>query len=383
MKLSRIHENAHGRAGFTLVELLVVIAIIGILVGLLLPAVQAAREAARRMQCSNNLKQTALALHNYESAFKKFPAHCMGAGNMNTPTPGGTIGGQRGLYAGWHALLPYLEQAPLYQQLEAAQIVPWADNAMGSPVTAMIATRLPFLQCPSDAGESDPSRAQRTNTLSSYAFCTGDNYSSTQVAPGERNNAGQAIQKLPINNRGIFGRYSFPSIATIVDGTSNTIALGERQRPVSVTNRGMVTAIAGSITSLQPIVCRATLLGQNYIDATAIPTGDNAVGYRGFGGNAYFAAFTTILPPNSASCLIAEGSISYHHTNGIWSAGSEHTGGAQFAMADGSVRFISDSIDSGNLAAVAPLNTAGVVSPYGVWGALGTRAAGEAVSAPE
>ncbi len=98
--------------GFTLVELLVVIAIIGILVGLLLPAVQAAREAARRMSCGNNLKQTALALHNYESTYKRFPSHMLGAGNMNTAIGSGVIGGQRGLYSGWHALLPYCEQQP-------------------------------------------------------------------------------------------------------------------------------------------------------------------------------------------------------------------------------------------------------------------------------
>ncbi len=149
------------KTGFTLVELLVVIAIIGILVGLLLPAVQAAREAARRMQCSNNLKQTALALHNYESAFKRFPAHCMGAGNMNTAIGSGIIGGQRGLYAGMVCIAAYLEQNALYQQLETAQITPWADTPFNA-TTALIATRLPFLQCPSDTGEQDPSRAIRT-----------------------------------------------------------------------------------------------------------------------------------------------------------------------------------------------------------------------------
>ncbi len=383
MKCSTQCRGRCKAAGFTLVELLVVIAIIGILVGLLLPAVQAAREAANRMQCSNNLKQQALALHNYETAFRRFPAHMTGSGNMNSPNPPGTIGGQRGAYAGWYPLLPYLEQGALFQSLEAAQIVPWADNASSSPVTAMIATNMPFLRCPSDAGDTDPSRPQRTNTLSSYAFCVGDNYASSQVAPGERNNAALAIQKQPINNRGIFGRYFYPTIASISDGTSNTLALGERQRPHTRTNVGMVTAVAGNIASLQPIVCRATLLRRDYIDAAAIPTGDNAPGYRGFGGNCYFAAFTTILPPNSASCLIAEGSISYHHTNGIWSAGSDHTGGAQFAMADGSVRFISDSIDSGNLAVVAPSLSSGVVSPYGVWGALGTKASGEPTTLPD
>jgi prepilin-type N-terminal cleavage/methylation domain-containing protein/prepilin-type processing-associated H-X9-DG protein len=373
MKQSSFLRSAKQR-GFTLVELLVVIAIIGILVGLLLPAVQAAREAARRMACSNNLKQTGLALHNYESAFSRFPAHCIGSGNLMQ-------GGQRGIYSGWHAMLPYLEQAPRFAQLEQVQITPWADNPAGNFL--LISLPLPFLQCPSDAGDSDPSRPQRTNTLSSYAFCTGDNYSSTQISPGERNNAALAAQKQPIDNRGIFGRYNYPRIGAITDGTSNTIALGERQRPHTIPDRGNVTAVAGDIATLQPIVCRATLAGRNYITPTQIPTGDNAVGYRGFGGNAYFAALTTILPPNSASCLIAEGGISYHLANGIWSAGSEHTGGAQFALADGSVRFISDSIDSGNLAAVAPARNGGGLSPYGVWGALGTKAGGEVVSAPD
>lgn len=300
---------------------------------------------------------------------------------MNTGAAAGTIGGQRGVYSGWHALLPFCEQAPRYDQLEAAQITPWADNPAGAFL--LIAQPLPYLQCPSDSGETDPSRPQRTNTLSSYAFCTGDNYSSTQVSPGERTNAALAIQKQPIRNRGIFGRYDYPKMASISDGTSNTIALGERQRPHELRNRGMVTAIAGSITTLQPIVCKATVAGMNYIDPSLVPTGDNAPGYRGFGGNCYFAAFTTILPPNSASCLIAEGSISYHHTNGIWSAGSEHTGGAQFALADGSVRFISNNIDSGDSTVVAPSITGGSSSPYGVWGAMGTKGAGETFSTPD
>lgn len=92
---------------------------------------------------------------------------------------------------------------------------------------------------------------------------------------------------------------------------------------------------------------------------------------------------TTILPPNSASCFIAEGGISHHLTNGIWTAGSEHTGGVQVAMADGSVRFISDSIDTGNLGLVAPAENGGAASPYGVWGALGTKAAGEVSQLPD
>ncbi len=359
--------------GFTLVELLVVIAIIGILVGLLLPAVQAAREAARRMQCSNNLKQTGLALHNYEASYKRFPAHQIGSGHLNAL-------GQRGVYSGWHAMLPYLEQTPLYQQVESFQNVPWGANA--AQVT-VLSTPLPFLMCPSDSGDQSPNQPARTRTLCSYAFCTGDNYASSQTFPGERNNATESARKLPINNRGIFGRWNFPSIAQITDGTSNTIALAERQRPADAAGKGMVTAIAGTPATLIPLVCRATFNGRQYLDPAAVPSNDTSVGYRGFGGNVFFAAMTTILPPNSASCFIAEGGISYHLTNGIWSAGSEHTGGIQVALADGSVRFISDSIDSGNLSVVAPAANGGGLSPYGVWGAMGTKSAGEVASIPD
>ena len=362
MNFRRSHQR-----GFTLVELLVVIAIIGILVGLLLPAVQQAREAARRMQCSNNLKQQGLALHNYESTYKRFPSHQIGSGHLNAQQ-------QRGVYSGWHALLPFLEQTPLYNQVESFQNVPWGANAAQEQV---LSTSLPFLACPSDAGTIDPVQPARTRTLSSYAFCTGDNYASSQITPGERNNAALSAQKQAIRNRGIFGRWNYPSIGEITDGTSNTIATCERQRPNALAAKGAATAIAGTITTLQPIVCKATFNGRVYLDPAGVPTNDTSVGYRAFGGNVYFAAMTTILPPNSASCFIAEGSISYHLTNGIWTAGSEHSGGVQASFADGSVRFISESVDAGNPSIVAPSAQAGGLSPYGVWGALGTKSGGE------
>lgn len=313
-------------------------------------------------------------LHNYESSFKRFPARQTGSGTL-------AQWGQRGVYSGWHSLLPFLEQTPLFTQVEAFQNVPWGGNAVQ---IAFLSSRLSFLECPSDAGEIDPAQPARTRSLSSYAFCSGDDYASSQTFPGERLDVAAALQRRPIDNRGIFGRWNYPRIGQITDGTSNTIALSERQRPSDVIGKGMATAIAGTPATLVPLVCRATFNGRQYLDPAAIPRNDTSVGYRAFGGNVFFAAMTTILPPNSASCFIAEGGVSYHLTNGIWSAGSEHTGGVQVALADGSVRFISESIDTGNLSIVAPPTMGGGgMSPYGVWGALGTKSGGEVASVPD
>ncbi|MEQ1824568.1 MAG: DUF1559 domain-containing protein [Pirellula sp.] len=353
--------------GFTLVELLVVIAIIGILVGLLLPAVQAAREAARRMQCSNNLKQWGLALHNYESANKRFTARQGGSGHL-------LAGGQRGVMSGWFSLLPYIEQTALYDQIAATD--DWPATGVAANI-AMQSQKVGALMCPSDSGDIDPVQPTRTRALSSYAFCSGDDYASSQAYPDERLSAVDSPKKTPINNRGIFGRWYYCPIGAITDGTSNTIALTERQRPSGVGTKGAVTSLAGTAATVTPLQCRAKFNGIQYIPITDVPINDSSVGYRAWGGNAYFAAATTILPPNSASCFIQQGAASYHLMNGIWTPGSEHTGGVQATFADGSVRFISSSIDSGNQSIIAPAPNAGGLSPYGVWGALGTKAAGE------
>jgi prepilin-type processing-associated H-X9-DG protein len=188
-----------------------------------------------------------------------------------------------------------------------------------------------------------------------------------------------SFQKLPIRNRGIFGRGNYPSLGEITDGTSNTIALGERSRPHAVRSKGMVAIdlTVSNLATYSPISCRSLWNGQQYNAAATMYTGDTAAGYRLYAGNPFFAAVTTILPPNSAVCVIGTGGNSPHWFSGVWTATSEHTGGVQVAMGDGSVRFISDSIDAGNPATVAPAAGAGGISPYGVWGALGTKAAGD------
>ena len=360
------------RLAFTLVELLVVIAIIGSLVGLLLPAVQAAREAARRMQCSNNIKQLGLACHNYEAAFKRFPPMQTGAGGVN---PGSVQGwGQRFDMSGHYAMLPYLEQNPLYNSM-LPTLEPW------NGATAL-RTAVSFLQCPSNANASlEPTNQNRNRGLSNYGYCAGDNIAGSQVVQGgtqERDSATLSGQKLAIRNRGVFGR-TFPSLAEITDGTSNTIAIAEFERPDSVRSLGMVVTMAGDPASFSPLSCRAQWNGKAYITPSLVFTGDTARGYRAWAGNAYFNGVTTILPPNSPSCMVALAVNNPHWCSGIFSAGSKHTGGCQVSMADGSVRFISQSIDTGNLAIVPPAALNGGSSPFGVWGALGSARAGEAV----
>ncbi len=379
------------KRGFTLVELLVVIAIIGILVGLLLPAVQSAREAARRMQCSNNLKQQALAVLNYESSYKKFPAMQSGTGQAH-PCGGGTtngvgrMGGQRVCMSGWYSILPYIEQTAYYNQLQTLNREPWTNQVfpIGSGVRPYL-QRLSFLECPSDAGEAEPTNASRNRGLTSYAFCSGDNYAMSQTLNGgeERADCNRSLIKAPIRNRGMFGRLDFSPMGACADGTSNTICVGERQRPSAVNSKGMALLIAADPASYAPLSCRAQFDGRQYTNAGLIFTSDTAPGYRHMAGNAFFAGLSTILGPNSAVCMVGNGSVSPHWFGGIWSAGSEHTGGAQVAFVDGSVHFISDAIDTGNLGAIAPAATSGGLSPYGVWGALGTKASGEVAQLPE
>jgi prepilin-type N-terminal cleavage/methylation domain-containing protein/prepilin-type processing-associated H-X9-DG protein len=360
------------RRGFTLVELLVVIAIIGVLVALLLPAVQSAREAARRASCNNKLKQSILAVHNYESTYKTFPSRQAGSGTLNDPNARPT---HCLALSGWAQLLPFTEQQALYDQIYAIQIQPWADNVWTNAM-------LSHLTCPSDIGPTDPNPGRIPRGRTSYAFCNGDDYAASQIMPDERTNVALAAEMRPLKQRGAFGRHSYTRLSEISDGASNTIALGERSRPNKVNDRGNVAvATSADVSNFVPLTCKAMFDGQAYHPTVTIFITDNAPGYRWAAGNAFFAAMTTILPPNSAVCVFgASGSVSAHLFPGIWSASSEHPGGVQVAMCDGSTRFVTNNINTGNLAAVAPHAEFGGQSPYGVWGALGSKSGGESAS---
>ena len=351
------------RRAFTLIELLVVIAIIAILVALLLPAVQQAREAARRTQCKNNLKQLGLALHNYADVYKRLPFARGGAGNWD--------GGSRTNWdrlSGLVPLLPFFDQAPLYTRIKNG-----GDPACCGPAPPMGAEpwdqsyepwrhKLSALQCPSEPGRGpDWPNIGRTN----YGFCYGDT-----IPDNHLNNSAT-------RPRGMFHLQSSYRITDAKDGSSNTIFMGE----IGVSSPGFRADIQGHVAEgvaaaavNDPRVCAATVVNGEYAPGVVMRTWR---GERWTDGNQSNTGFSTILPPNGASCSQSDWDGSW----GIYSAGSRHIGGVQVLMGDGGVRFVSESIDTGNQAAYVygAGGTGAGRSPYGVWGALGTRSGRETI----
>jgi len=334
------------KRGFTLIELLVVIAIIAILIALLLPAVQQAREAARRTQCKNNLKQLGLALHNYHDTLNTFP-YRQGGTNTND-----AVNGNWGRLSGMVGLLPYFDQAPLYNQIMSPLTIgattypangpaPWQEAY--TPWNAII----PGLLCPS---ESVHVRVNKIGN-SSYAF-----------------NGGDSLNVNATNPRGPFGVNSRCNMRDFSDGSSNTIMMGERIFPLSNNDIGNVLY---SSNYTIPNDCRATFNKTTKQYTTGTPQQQS--GDRWTDGGAAYSAINTILPINSPSCAWNN----HDAQNGFYSAGSRHTGGCHVVLGDGSVRFISENIDSGNLGIDAS-NPSGQ-SPYGVWGSLGSKSAGETI----
>ncbi len=360
---------------FTLVELLVVIAIIGILVGLLLPAVQAAREAARRMQCSNNLKQLSLACMTYESTYKVFPSMSNGATH-----PGANWGSSwrspMTRHSAFLQILPNIEQGPLYNQIQAGAPDPTQTSSVlapGGPQSLRpytpYKTRVSSFLCPSDPGATGNGWSNDQAPIN-YAVNLGD----STIGTNNTNNDGRSHVNSP--TRGMFQYIRGKKIAEAIDGTSNTLLLSENT--VYLTQRrlhGHYTVINRNQFRASPIVCKQTK-GVNGEIVGTLPSSHHRDGEAWTSGYPMIMGFTTILPPNDPSCANERG----EWQEGIYTADSYHTGGVNVGMTDGSVRFITENIDTGDLTLPVPFTGP---SPYGVWGAMGSANGSEAYSNSE
>jgi prepilin-type N-terminal cleavage/methylation domain-containing protein/prepilin-type processing-associated H-X9-DG protein len=374
-----MHTMTHRRA-FTLVELLVVIAIIGTLVGLLLPAVQTAREAARRNSCVSNLKQVGIALHSHESAKKYFPASKWGplssvpAGYLTAgwgvpswlPALGtnGYAGG--GWLSGFVALQPYMEGAELFDRIMGNGLPPSVETAF-----AAYTTQPAFLLCPSDIQrfrDVSPAYGQ-TN----YLFCAGDQIQSLH--------ADWSVSGY--DQRGMFGFNSNCRTKSITDGLSKTIALGECTRPVGSGTSSANTASATANTqSWSPTGCSSLWTGTGFSQGTALTQRGRSAGIGWHHGGDSHILFNTVLPPNGPVC-----NNGWNQGGGVIPPRSNHVGGANCLFADGRVAMMSENIATGNLSqwpmpANSPTSRSAAASPYGVWGELGTRAGGEKAQLP-
>jgi prepilin-type N-terminal cleavage/methylation domain-containing protein/prepilin-type processing-associated H-X9-DG protein len=322
------------RWAFTLIELLVVIAIIAILIALLVPAVQKVREAAARMQCSNNLKQLTLALHNYESTYKKFPPGTVNL-SANPDDPNGRNGsGAVGIGGPWICfLLPYIEQPGLYQNFEKIrterpEVVDWFGNATYA-ATPVGDSHLVMMDCPSHPF-TDELMANGTGmehlARGNYAACYG------------KGGYGVASTSDP-SIGGIFGNNSKIRITEIADGTSNTLAISEvKYRSPSATGP--------SYQDSRGCWAYGTMGGNTFSAQTgpnsAVP--DAVWGCRNF-------------LPDGMPCVSSSAYASL-----FAAARGYHTGGVNASLADGSVRFFSDN------------------TSLFVWQGMGSRSGGEIVN---
>lgn len=342
------------RRGFTLIELLVVIAIIGVLIALLLPAVQAAREAARRSQCTNNLKQLALAVHNYSDVNSVFPSQSLRPGRAS-----GDYGYDSGWGFGWPlALTPFVEQSVLFSAYN------YHVGATGPENSTVGYTQLSALICPSDGTRQRPSNPWATTS-----------YHGNYGGPGVLGLQSGTIVPVHYNiaNKGPV------DTASIRDGTSNTALFSERLiglpsrtgLTVSSVNakRGLFNVESGMANTetfnqddaLAAVQACKALPGSTQAGHSANIGYIWVRGYPAHGTNFY----NHYGAPNDHSCHnhAEESSQVWAARYGIASPTSNHPGGVNVALADGSVKFIKDSID---------LQT---------WWALGTRNGGEVLSA--
>jgi prepilin-type processing-associated H-X9-DG protein len=358
-----------------------------VLIALLLPAVQAAREAARRMTCTNNLKQLAIAAHNYHDKYESFPA---AAGYIQFSKEAG-VGYTINTWPFWSGMIqlfPYIELTSRYEAIYSVHITStiWADGskqpkpwsagqegwkATGYPISGNIDAFL----CPSDI--SGKILSTTANAQTAYSMCHGD-----AVYRDDPNNAvSGATKNNKYNIRGMFPYHSWQSTASITDGTSNTIAFSEAIASGGSRDVKGRLAIAETPANLltDPLgECDSDLLDpsdRKKFKSSGLTIYGNVRGLRLADARLFHGQFNTVNLPNAPSCIFANNDNNGNY--GVFAPSSNHSGGVNAALADGSVRFISETISNKTSGIATPVSSDSGASQFGIWGAYGTVNGGE------
>ncbi|GAC1473471.1 MAG: DUF1559 domain-containing protein [Isosphaeraceae bacterium] len=359
----KLRFRRNGLPGFTLIELLVVIAIIAVLIALLLPAVQAAREAARRAQCINNMKQIGLAIHNYHSTNEVFP---MGDSFQPQGFPG------KPSYALWNSfsaqalMLPYMEQSPLYNAINFSWAV--ADSLNNT----VWVTKVNSYLCPSDGNAGN-------KNINSYAA----SYGTTTSGMFAWDNNALNYQK-PSGSSGMFTFGIAYGVRDATDGTSNTVAYSEilvgkqgkfydgattpsryRGNMLMASSASGGDGLLDANTNIPAVLRNIAACKAEFVTPAADGKISDFRGWRWAHGNPAFSMFNTILVPNDPSiggCRDGGNPNYWPDSSFVVGASSNHAGGVNTLMADGSVKFVKSSVS------------------MPTWWALGTRANGEVIS---
>lgn len=342
---------------FGLRDVLIVTACFAVLAALVTPLILRAREASRAMNCSLKLQQQLMALHNYEAAYKRFPNPMGGSSGSDELTS------NMSRLSGFVALLGFLEDDTIYRQIADGvskdgvsypsfgpapwieQFSPWRENQ-------------PSLRCPSAPA------LDFAIPVKNYAFCIGD-------AARQVHNMKQPF--------GVFAPGFYRKITDIADGTANTIAICEIGTKIGVLNQGQCAIEQSAAWLEQPSLALAVSKNGKYL--AGVKLSKLGRGANWVDGAGMFGLVNTILPPNGPTVVLGKGELA----DGFYSAGSYHRGGVNIAFADGSVRFVAESIDTGDLSkpVLSAPNKINVIegvyqgNQYGVWGTLGSADSGE------
>lgn len=346
------------RRGFTLIELLVVIAIVGILIALLLPAVQAAREAARRIHCVNNLKQLGLAMHNYESAMRSFPPGFYGiTGTLNTASV-------------FVYMLPYFEEGVIEDGVKYEVHV---EVSAGSSKKILGQTRLAVMECPSDPNTPLFQELPVPRGATNY----GANFGTWGELSQHTFDGLFGPMQMPI----YYNTFIVPPmrIRKVTDGLTHTLAFAEvcagpTSKSIPPDPRQECKRVGSSIPFTNLTAARAALQALDWPSKPYFPCDGFGPDPERGGGRAQFwaevlfnhgASFNTILPPNSPCWADIPSAFLPYYLSMVIPSASRHSGGVNACLADGSVRFFAEDIDPDT------------------WSALSTRAGGELITLSE